>query len=270
MPNESIPVVILCGGKGTRMKEETEYRPKPLVEVGGRPVLWHIMKHYAYFGHDHFVLALGYKGGMIKDYFLNHRALANDFTFSLAKNSLEFHSGEKDDFRITFADTGLESLTGARLLQIKKYIKGDTFMVTYGDGVSDLDINDLIKFHRKKNVIATITGVHPHSKYGMVKIGKNGLVTNFDQKPRMEEYVSGGFMIFNKKIFDYLESGPMELAFPKLIKEKQLAIYCHDGFWKAVDTYQELEELNRVWAGGRPWAVWESGYEIRKNTNIRN
>jgi glucose-1-phosphate cytidylyltransferase len=256
---KSIPVVILCGGKGTRMKEETEYRPKPLVEVGGRPILWHIMKAYAHHGHNKFILALGYKGGMIKEYFLNHRALANDFTFSLAKNSLEFHVGEKDDFQITFADTGMESLTGGRLLAVKKYIKGDEFMVTYGDGVSDIDINKLLAFHKKQRTVATITGVHPHSKYGMVKVDKKtNRVVHFDQKPRMEEYVSGGFIVFNKKIFDYLENGPMELAFPKLIKEKQLSIYCYNGFWKAVDTYQELEELNRIWNESRPWAIWEN------------
>ncbi len=240
------------------MKEETEYRPKPLVEVGGRPVLWHIMKTYSHYGFNDFILALGYKGGMIKNYFLNHKALANDFTLAVAKGETKFHGGEADDFRITFADTGLESLTGARLRAIKRYVKGDTFMVTYGDGVSDIDIGKLLKFHKRQGTIATVTGVHPHSKYGMVKVSaKTGLVSHFDQKPRMEEYVSGGFMVFDKKIFDYLGEGPMEQAFPKLIKEKQLSMYCYDGFWKAVDTYQELEELNRIWNADKPWAVWE-------------
>jgi glucose-1-phosphate cytidylyltransferase len=254
-----IPVVILCGGKGTRMKEETEYRPKPLVEVGGRPVLWHIMKTYSHYGYNDFILALGYKGGMIKNYFLNHKALANDFTLAVAKNETKFHGGDKDDFKITFADTGLESLTGARLLKIKKYLKGDTFMVTYGDGVSDIDIEQLLAFHKKQGTIATITGVHPHSKYGMVKVDKKtSRVIHFDQKPRMEEYVSGGFIVFNKGIFDYLSDGPMEQAFPKLIKVKQLSMYCYDGFWRAVDTYQELEELNRIWEAEKPWAIWES------------
>lgn len=258
MANKSIPVVILCGGKGTRMKEETEYRPKPLVEVGGRPVLWHIMKAYAHHGYNKFVLALGYKGGMIKEYFLNHRALANDFTLTLAKQDLDFHGGAHDDFAITFADTGVESLTGARLLKIKKYLKGDIFMVTYGDGVSNIDIGKLIKFHEKQGTIATITGVHPNSKYGLVRIDERSrLATSFAQKPLLTDYVNGGFMVFNKKIFDYLDEGPIERAFEKLIKHKQLSLYKHDGFWKSVDTYFELEELNKLWAEGRPWATWE-------------
>lgn len=220
------------------MKEKTEFKPKPMVEIGRRPILWHIMKIYAHFGHNEFILPLGYKGNMVKDYFFNHR-----------------------DFRITFADTGLESLTGERLLKIREYLADDEFMATYGDGVSDININDLLVFHRRHGRIATITGVHPYSKYGLVKVGSGGLATVFKQKPLVElkgQYVGGGFMVMNKKIFNYVTEGPLEDAFPKLIADKQLAVYIHKGFWMAMDTYLEMQELNKLWAATKPWAIWES------------
>ena len=260
-PNTSnnIKTIILCGGMGARLKEETEFKPKPMVLIGGKPMLWHIMKIYAYYGHNKFVLALGYKGNMIKDYFLNQRAFLNDFTLDISENKTEFHNNECDDFKITFAETGLESETGARILRIKKHIiTEDEFMVTYGDGVSDLDINRLIDFHRKQKTIGTITGVHPYSKYGLVKIDeKRNLVIDFEQKPLMYDYTNGGFMIFNRKAFDYFDEGPMEKGLIKLAKEGQLSIYKHEGFWKAMDTYREMGELNELWQNGKPWAVWE-------------
>ena len=249
--------IILCGGKGERLKEETEFKPKPMIEVGGKPILWHIMKIYAHQGFDQFILALGYKGNLIKDYFLNHRLLANDFTIGISKNSIKLHSDGGDDFKITFADTGLESLTGERILRLKKYIDGDEFMVTYGDGVSDINLKKLVQFHRKQKTIGTITGVHPYSKYGLMQIDpkKNRLV-RFQQKPRLGEYVNGGFMVFNKKVFEYLDNAGLEEAFPRLAEKNELSVYCHDGFWKAMDTYREMEELNEVWTKSRPWAVW--------------
>jgi len=250
--------IILCGGAGTRMKEETEFKPKPMVLVGGKPILWHIMKIYSHFGHNEFVLALGYKGGMIKNHFLNQKAFLSDFTLDMVTSKKEFHNYECDDFKITFAETGLESQTGERILKAKKYITEDEFMVTYGDGVSDLDINKLIDFHRKQNTIGTITGVHPYSKYGLVKIDPNkNLVIDFEQKPIMYNYVNGGFMIFNKKAFDYFDNGSMEDGLIKLAKEGQLSIYGYEGFWKAMDTYREMEELNKIWNDKKPWAVWE-------------
>lgn len=256
--NTNIPTIILCGGIGTRMREETEFKPKPMVLIGGKPMLWHIMKIYSHSGYNEFILALGYKGGMIKDYFLNQRAFLNDFTLDVSTSKIDFHNNQCDEFKITFAETGLESQTGERILRVKKYITEDEFMVTYGDGVSDLDINKLIDFHRKQKTIGTITGVHPHSKYGLVKIDeRNNLVIDFEQKPLMYDYLSGGFMIFNKKAFDYFDNGPIENGLIKLAKEGQLSIYKHEGFWKAMDTYREMEELNELWQKDKPWAVWE-------------
>lgn len=250
--------IIFCGGMGTRMKEETEFKPKPLVLVGGKPILWHIMKLYAYYGHNEFILALGYKGAMIKDYFLNERAFLNDFTLDTSNGQTVFHNNNSDHFKITFVETGLESLTGERMLKTEKYISEDEFMVTYGDGVSDINIADLIAFHKKSGKIGTITGVHPYSKYGLLKTDAAGnLVEGFDQKPKLYDYVSGGFMVFNKKAFDYFDNGIMENGLIKLAKEGQLASYQHEGFWKAMDTYREMEELNKLWNNGRPWAVWE-------------
>ena len=250
--------IILCGGIGTRMREETEFKPKPMVLIGGKPMLWHIMKIYSHSGYDEFILALGYKGDVIKDYFLNQRAFLNDFTLDVSKSKIDFHNNQCDEFKITFAETGLESQTGERILRVKKYITEDEFMVTYGDGVSNLEINKLIDFHRKQKTIGTITGVHPHSKYGLVKIDeKNNLVIDFEQKPLMYDYVSGGFMIFNKKAFDHFDNGPMENGLIKLAKEGQLSIYKHEGFWKSMDTYREMEELNELWQEDKPWAAWK-------------
>jgi len=253
-----IPVIILCGGMGTRMREETEYKPKPMVLIGGKPMLWHIMKIYAHYGYNNFILALGYKGNMIKDYFLDQRAFLNDFTLNISSNKIQFHNNQCDDFKITFAETGLESQTGERILRVKKYITEKEFMVTYGDGVADIDIKKLVAFHRKQGTIGTITGVHPYSKYGLVKIDEEkNLVMNFEQKPLMFNYTSSGFMIFNKKAFDYFDEEPMENGLIKLAKKNQLSVYKHDGFWKAMDTYREMEELNKLWEENKPWAVWE-------------
>jgi len=258
MNNKNIKTIILCGGMGTRMKEETEFKPKPMVLIGGKPMLWHIMKIYAHYEYDKFILALGYKGDMIKDYFLDQRAFLNDFTLNVSKDKIDFHNNECDEFEITFAETGLESQTGERILRVKKYITEDEFMLTYGDGVSDLEISKLIDFHRKQKTIGTITGVHPYSKYGLVKIDdKNNLIVDFEQKPLMYDYANGGFMIFNRKAFDYFDNGPMENGLIKLAKESQLSIYKHEGFWKSMDTYREMEELNKLWQKDKPWAIWE-------------
>jgi len=229
--------VILCGGFGTRLKEETEFKPKPMVKVGEMPILWHIMKIYSHYGFNDFILALGYKGEMIKDYFSNHC----------------------NEFNITFADTGLNSLTGERLLKVKSHIKENEFMVTYGDGVSDIDINKLVSFHKNQKTVGTITGVHPHSKYGLIKIDKEkNVVTGFDQKPLLHDYVSGGFMIFSKEAFDFFNKGQMEDGLRNMVKAGQLSVFGHEGFWKPMDTYREKEELDQLWKEGRPWAVWEN------------
>ncbi|MCX6721806.1 MAG: sugar phosphate nucleotidyltransferase [Candidatus Staskawiczbacteria bacterium] len=252
-------IIILCGGFGTRMKEETEFKPKAMVLVGGKPILWHIMKSYSYYGYNEFVLALGYKGEMIREYFLNQRAFSNDFTLDVSKNKTQFHNNFCDDFKITFVETGLESDTGERISRAKKYITENEFMVTYGDGLSDVNINKLVAFHRKQGTMGTISGVHPYSKYGLIKVNKkNNLVHGFDQKPLMYDYVSGGFMIFNKKALSYFDKGPMENGLKKIAQKKQLSVYKHEGFWKAMDTYREVEELNKLWEDGKPWAAWEN------------
>lgn len=250
--------IILCGGKGTRLREETEYRPKALVEVGGRPIIWHIMKLYAHYGYKDFILTLGYKGKMLKEYFMYDRLTANDFTMQTASRNVHFHQNNVDDFNITFAETGLESLTGERIRRVRPYLKGDEFMVTYGDGVGDIAIDKLVEFHHRQGTIATVTGVHLPSKWGLLKVDPTtNLVTGFYQKPVMSDFISGGFMIFNKRIFDYLDDGVMENSFARLLEIGQLSVYNHTGFWKAMDTYQEMQDLNEIWDKKRPWAVWE-------------
>jgi len=255
-----IPVVIFSGGQGTRMKEETEFRPKPMVSLGGMPILWHIMKIYSHFGFKDFIIALGYKGDYIKNYFINQEYLAHDFAINIKTGEKQlFKDGRKnrDEFHITFVDTGLETQTGERLLRVKKYIDSDLFMATYGDGVSDININNLVEYHKNKKVIGTITGVHPKSKWGLVVSDKNNIVQEFRQKPVLNEYVNGGFMVFDKKFFDYLEPREaIEVALDRLVSEKQLAVYTHDGFWSAMDTYQDLEEMNRLWKKDPKWKVW--------------
>lgn len=257
-------IVILCGGKGTRLSEETEFKPKPLVEVGGMPILWHIMKIYSSYGYKEFILALGYKGQMIKEYFLNYEELSNDFTLNLrSKHSRIEHHNDSclEDWNITFVDTGLENQTGARVAAIKRFIGDDEeFMLTYGDGVSDVDINKLYKFHKKMNKVITLTGVQPPSPFGVITV-KDGIVTSFREKPKLEGVINGGFFVCNKKIFDYLSENP-NLIFEQepmrnLTKEKQVAVYEHKGFWYAMDTQKHVNELNKIWdSKDIPWKVW--------------
>lgn len=256
-------VIILCGGTGTRLKEETEYKPKPMVLVGGKPIIWHIMKIYAHYGYNEFILALGYKADYIKDFFLNQKAFTSDFTLETKIHKTDYYlenRSEVDDFKITFVDTGLETLPGERILKCKKYIpeKDKCFMITYGDGVTDLNINKVLEFHKKQGTIGTITGVHPRSKFGLVKTGKHNLVKDFVEKPVLSDYVNGGFMVFDQRFFKYLEPGKTEHpALGKLAKKKQLSLYNHDGFWMAVDTYKELDDLNKLWDLSKPWKVWK-------------
>jgi len=252
--------IILCGGKGTRMREETEYRPKPLVEIGGKPILWHIMKIYAAHGFNEFIVALGYKGDMIKDYFFNYRMRAHDFTLDMANDKVTYYDNGGDNFVITFAETGAESLTGERIKRLRRYLKDEKeFMVTYGDGVADIAIPELLAFHRKQETIGTITGVQPYSKYGFVNMDEDkNLVMNFHEKPLMQDsYINSGFMVFTHKIFDYLGHGMLETeTLAHLAGKNQLSIYKHKGFWKAMDTTKEAEELNRLWLADQPWKVW--------------
>ena len=256
-------VVILCGGMGTRLREETEFRPKPLVEVGGKPILWHIMKLYAHHGFKEFVLCLGYKGHLIKEYFLNYQAMLSDFTLRLdSPEQPRFHQlNEPLDWSITFAETGAEAQTGARVKRIKKYIPEDSFFLTYGDGVADIDISKLLAFHRSHGKTATVTGVRTRSRYGELTV-EDGQLMRFSEKPQAKDgFISGGFFVFNRRLFDYLpdddscmlESGPLET----LTQQGELMSYLHPGYWQCMDTYRDFVLLNNLWKQGAPWKVWE-------------
>ncbi len=260
---EKPKVVILCGGEGTRLREETEYKPKPMVTVGGMPMLWHIMKIYSHFSYNDFVLCLGYKGEMIKQFFLSHELMNNDVTIKLDDRSRDLVHRAKgaEDWSITFADTGLKANTGSRIKQIERYIGSDTFLTTYGDAVSDININDEIAFHKKHGQACTLAGVHPHSKFGLVKAGADGLISKFDEKPVLLDYVNGGFYVFQKEIFDYLETAESCVLetkpFSQLVSKKKMSMYKHDGFWHSMDTYKDFLELNSMWDQGiRPWKKW--------------
>ena len=259
---DEIPVIILCGGKGMRLIEETEFKPKPMVEIGGKPILWHIMKIYAYYGYRNFILALGYKGDYIKDYFLKQKYYESDFRLNTEDGKISDvvpnNGFEKNRFNITFADTGLETSHGERVLKLKKYIPGDSFMVTYGDGVADIDINKLVQFHVQKNIIGSITGVHPSSRWGLINTDENNIITQFAQKPMLYDYVNGGFMVFKRKFLDILKKGDMiEDALSRLIPQRQLGLYKHEGFWYGMDTYKDFLFLNNLWNKNPKWEVWD-------------
>jgi glucose-1-phosphate cytidylyltransferase len=256
-------VVILCGGMGTRLREETEFRPKPLVEIGGRPILWHIMNIYAHYGYKDFVLCLGYKGYMIKEYFLNYRIMNSDFTLRLDSGAgPQFHSSsDRVDWSITFAETGAQAMTGARIKRIEPYIDTEYFMVTYGDGLADIDLRRLWEFHCAHGKIGTVTGVRPLSRYGELSV-IDGRVRQFSEKPQSDEsFISGGFFVFHRRFFDYLEDDdacvlerdPLEC----LTRENQLMSYVHPGYWQCMDTYRDFVALNERWQQGAPWKVWE-------------
>jgi glucose-1-phosphate cytidylyltransferase len=255
-------VVILCGGLGTRLREETEFRPKPMVEIGGRPILWHIMKIYAHSGFREFVLCLGYRGHMIKEYFLNYEAMNNDFTICLGNESRIRYNGlhTEQGFEVTLADTGQNTMTGGRLQKVRKYVDTNNFMMSYGDGVADIDIKKLLAFHNNHGKIATVTTVTPMSRFGIVDTSSSGQVLKFVEKPRTEAFVSAGFFVFRPEIFDYLKGDDCILErdpLQRLAAEGELMAYGHEGFFYAMDTYREYEHLNDLWAKKQaPWKVW--------------
>lgn len=255
---ENVPVVILCGGMGIRMGDE---RPKMLVEVGGRPILWHVMKIYASQGFKHFILALGYRGEDIKRYFLSYGPLTHDFTLTLGRDpSIEYHTHHPErGWRITFVDTGLRTQTGARIRKITPYISGDTFFATYGDGVADIDLQELLRFHRQMGRMATVTGVHSFSRFGVMHTD-DSLVTGFEEKPLVDSLINGGFFVFERPVLDYLgddddlilEREPLQ----GLAADRELAIYEHKGFWRAMDTFKDAQEMNALWETEAPWKQW--------------
>ncbi len=258
-------VVILCGGQGTRLREETEYRPKPLVNIGGKPILWHIMKSYSAYSYHDFVLCLGYKGEMIKDYFINYDLLNSDFTIDLGTKRITRDNVAHDEanWRVSLVDTGAETMTGGRIARIRNYIGNDEdFLLTYGDGVSDVDIDALVRFHRESGRIATLTGVHPVGRFGELSVA-DGAVRHFAEKPASSEtWINGGYFVLNRRVFDYLdddacvfERAPLE----RLSADGQLGVYQHPGYWQCMDTLRDVTDLNAVWASGRaPWKIWST------------
>jgi glucose-1-phosphate cytidylyltransferase len=255
-------VVILCGGLGTRLREETEFRPKPMIEIGGRPILWHIMKLFAFHGMTDFVLCIGYRGQVIKDYFLNYEPWNSDFTVILGNQSpAKFHSSHLEvGWQITVVDTGPETGTGGRVKRVEPYLDGDPFVVTYGDGVADIDVSGLLAFHKEHGKIATVTTTRPHARFGVVDVDHDNVVRRFREKPQSEEWVNSGFFVFNREFLDLLEPNsvlerePLEM----LARDGQLVAYQHRGFFRPMDTHREFLLLNELWANGHaPWAVWE-------------
>jgi len=261
----AMPVVILCGGQGMRLREHTDNVPKPMVEIGEQPILWHIMKLYGMRGFRRFILCLGYKGWIIKQYFLRYHEMRRDFTVSMKGDPPEvsFHNqvGE-EDWQVTCAETGADSGTGGRLKLVEAYVGAQDFCFTYGDAVGTVDLDELLAFHRAQGRIATVTGVQPTSRYGEMKVD-GGRVIEFNEKPTVAEgVVSGGFFVFNRRIFDYLGDDPkvfLELEpLQKLARDGELSVFVHEGFWHPMDTYRDWLHLSELWKSGRaPWKTWE-------------
>lgn len=256
-------VVILCGGYGTRIRDVADHIPKPMIPIGGLPIIWHIMKSYASFGHTEFILCLGYKGDIIKNFFLNYDAQTKDFTIELgAKNNLTFHSNhDESDWRVTLVDTGLEAMTGARIKKIQKYVGDEDFMLTYGDGLGDIDISQLVAFHNNQGRTLTVTGVRPPGRFGEL-MHSNGVITEFNEKPQATDgLISGGFFVASPKLFDYLGNNE-DLIFEQepmrnIVRDKELMVFEHHGFWQPMDTSREYQLLNLMYnKGDAPWVRW--------------
>lgn len=265
--NSTMKAIILCGGLGTRLREETEFRPKPMVEIGGRPILWHIIKIFNHWKIEDFVLCLGYRGNMIKEYFLNYEPMNSDFSLKMGSSrEITYHDiHQEQNIKVTLAETGAQTMTGGRLLRVERYLRDEPrFLVTYGDGVADINIEQLLDFHRSHGKLATISTVQPASRFGILDVQKNGEVCQFQEKPKLEGWVNIGYMVFERNVFDYLrdegdacilEQTPLR----RLAEEGQLRAYHHPGSWHAMDTYREYQQLNELWSSGKaPWQIWKS------------
>ncbi len=253
-------VAILAGGHGTRLAEETAIRPKPMVEIGGKPILWHIMKIYAHYGFKDFVIALGYKGVMIKKYMIDYCALSSDLTVDLKNGDIEFHEGNRLDWKVQLIDTGLQTLTGGRIKRLAPYIGNETFMLTWGDGVSDINLHDLLKFHRSHGKLATMTAVRPPARYGHLEFNGEKVI-EFSEKPQTGEgWINGAFFVLEPEVFDYIvgddtqwEKEPLE----RLARDEELMAYRHTSFWQCMDTLREKHILEKYWhSGNAPWKIW--------------
>jgi glucose-1-phosphate cytidylyltransferase len=262
-PASGLDVMILCGGLGTRLREETEFKPKPMVEIGGKPILWHIMKHYHAYGVRNFIICLGYKGDAIRDYFINYRRRNSDIAVDFGKGAIEeLSNGIDEDWRVILAETGHDSLTGTRIRRALKYVRGNRFMATYGDGVCNVDLPALVSHHENAGRLATVTAVHPSSRYGELAI-QDGVVRTFREKPQVNDgWINGGFFVFERDAFNgvneaenpSLEQGVLE----NLAQDNQLAVYQHPGFWQCMDTFREMQMLNDMWEKGHaPWKTWD-------------
>lgn len=255
-------VVILAGGLGTRLSEETDIKPKPMVEVGGKPILWHIMKIYSHHGFNDFIICLGYKGYVIKEYFANYFLHQSDVTIDLNGNKMEVHNCKAEPWRITLIETGLNTQTGGRIKRIKDYVGNETFMLTYGDGVADVDIAKLLEFHKSHGKTATITAVQPTGRYGVLDLNEKNSVIHFQEKPKGDEvWINGGFFVLEPEAFNYIqgdetiwEREPLE----SILKDGQIVAYKHFGLWKCMDTSRDKVELETLWNSGKAaWKVWD-------------
>lgn len=256
-------VVILAGGLGTRISEETTIKPKPMIEIGGKPIIWHIMKIYAKHGFNEFVVCLGYKGHLIKEYFINYFLYNSDITVELEKNVVDVHFTNSESFKVTLVDTGVNTNTAGRIKRIQKHVKDETFMLTYGDGVADIDINALLKFHKENAKLATLTSIQLPGRFGNIETDNKGMVTKFQEKPEGDGvWINGGFFVLEPGIFKYLEKDMDDVQWEKkplidIANDKQLGAYRHKGFWKCMDAMRDKIELEELWDSGKaPWKVW--------------
>ncbi len=252
-------VVILAGGLGTRISEESHLRPKPMIEIGGKPILWHIMKIYSHYGLRDFVICLGYKGYVVKEYFANYFLHMSDVTFDMANNQMEVHQKYAEPWRVTLVDTGEATLTGGRLKKVKEYVENETFCLTYGDGVSDINISEEIAFHSKHGKLATVTAIQPPGRYGALNI-ESEKVLNFQEKPAGDgAWINGGFFVLEPKVLDLIEGDQTSWEaepLQKLAVDSQLMAYRHSGFWQAMDTMRDKNQLEDMWLSNPPWKVW--------------
>ena len=256
-------VVILAGGYGTRISEESVLKPKPMIEIGGHPILWHIMKLYSYYGYNDFIICAGYKANIIKEYFANYYLYNSDVTFDFSKNnSLTIHKNVAEPWKVTIVDTGLDTMTGGRIKRVKDYIGNETFMLTYGDGVCDVNINELEKYHKSHGKLATLTAIQPDGRFGLLDIGNNDIIREFSEKKKEEGgWINGGFMVLEPKVIDYIDDDTTnfeKISLEKLATEGQLMAYKHNGFWQCMDTLRDKNKLETLIAeNNAPWKKWE-------------